>query len=566
MEAARVLSQHLLRSTVVFIGFDREEQWMKGSSAYVSAHAGDDVRGMISLDMIAFNDPNLRNTAFIYGRTASDQIKQALAGAVSQYSGGLSASVGGDLPYSDHAPFETAGKQACVLIEHYSGNGNYHRTSDNVDTPNYIDYAYATKMTRSTVGYLATAAGLVPEWTTSGWGNWSAASNWSSAVPNGADEWAVFGDHVSGSTCTVTVNTPVSLGTVKLDNGATSYNIAGGGGTLTMLSNGGRNSVINAASGTHTISAPLAIPAGKAVDRTGAGTLTISGTQSHGAGATFNALGGTTDFQADAGWRALSVNLGDGSAAARVNFGVTQHLASLTISPSALVTITEGPITRTVLDTTLTIAGQEDAWTGKLDLNNNAMIVRYPDAGDHGQGKLAEVINQITTGLHNGPLGYWDGPGICSSAARDDPMLITGLGAIRNDLGQGGAWYTEFAGQSVDRNTILVRYTYYGDNNLDGRVDLDNDFPLFVDGFSAFPPGPDLWLMGDYNYDGRIDLDNDFSLFVSGYNNQGNPLSAMQVAAMRAELLGSVAVPEPAVLWLLAAGVVATLTRHRRRP
>ena len=40
---------------------------------------------------------------------------------------------------------------------------SYHRATDSVDTSGYLDYAYATSMTRSAAGFLAEQATLVPE-------------------------------------------------------------------------------------------------------------------------------------------------------------------------------------------------------------------------------------------------------------------------------------------------------------------------------------------------------------------------------------------------------------------
>jgi hypothetical protein len=162
LEAARILSKYHFDSTVIFIAFDREEQGMYGSAAYSYAHRNDNILGMISMDMIAFNSSgSLRDTAEIYGKKASDSIKNALAWSVTTYSGGLSPRVGNNLPQSDQWSFETQGKPACLLIEPWEDNTNYHTAADSVDTPNYVDYAFATKMVRSTVGYLAGSAGLL---------------------------------------------------------------------------------------------------------------------------------------------------------------------------------------------------------------------------------------------------------------------------------------------------------------------------------------------------------------------------------------------------------------------
>ncbi len=160
MEAARVMSDYRFDATIIFIAFDVEERGMIGSDAYATEHQGDDIRGMIELDMIAFNSNN-QNRGSIYGRTASDPIKNALADALQTY-GGLGVDMHGYMDRSDHAPFEWQGFDACLLIEYaFESNPNYHRITDSVDTPNYIDYEYATKMTKATVGCIAEMAGYV---------------------------------------------------------------------------------------------------------------------------------------------------------------------------------------------------------------------------------------------------------------------------------------------------------------------------------------------------------------------------------------------------------------------
>ena len=163
MEAARVLSQYEFEATLVFIGFDREEQGLYGSKAYAQGHKDDNILGMISVDMIAYNGSGL-NKASIYGRDSSDPLKQLLADAISLYGNGLSSENFARLDSSDHAPFEAEGFQASLLIEYDSRNNPYYHTSnDSVDTANYIDYVYATNMVNSTVGFLATAAMPIPE-------------------------------------------------------------------------------------------------------------------------------------------------------------------------------------------------------------------------------------------------------------------------------------------------------------------------------------------------------------------------------------------------------------------
>jgi hypothetical protein len=161
LEAARVLSQFEFEATMVFIAFDREEQGLHGSRAYAQAHTDDNILGMISLDMIAYNGSG-SNRARVYGRTMSNSLKQDLIGAISLYGNKLEAADFGALGASDHAPFQDEGFQACLLIE-YDSNPYYHTLSDSVDTAGYIDYAFATNMVRGAVGYLATEAVAIPE-------------------------------------------------------------------------------------------------------------------------------------------------------------------------------------------------------------------------------------------------------------------------------------------------------------------------------------------------------------------------------------------------------------------
>src|SRR5207247_1730249 len=76
------------------------------------------------------------------------------------------------------------------------------------------------------------------------------------------------------------------------------YTIAPGtGGTLTV--GNGTIGLIDVAQGTHIISAGLAFSG--AVTKTGAGTLTISGVQTHAAGAALNVKRGVVNLNSNAG-------------------------------------------------------------------------------------------------------------------------------------------------------------------------------------------------------------------------------------------------------------------------
>jgi hypothetical protein len=81
------------------------------------------------------------------------------------------------------------------------------------------------------------------------------------------------------------------------------------------------------------------------------------------------------------------------------------------------------------------------------------------------------------------------------------------------------------------------------------------------------------WSSGDYTYDGKVDIGNDFYLFLISYLNQGGSLGALaplvagdqQLSAIQQQQLLSV-VPEPASTGVLAATLIIPLARRRRRP
>jgi autotransporter-associated beta strand protein len=290
LEAARVLSQFNFEATVVFIAFDLEEHGLIGSTAYADVHKNDAIRGMVSLDMIAYNPASAGQSAYVYGRNASLPIKQALAGALSQYGGGITPVIGGDTPYSDHAPFESRGFQACLLIEYAVwSNPRYHESSDTVDIPAYIDYGFARDMTRGAAGWMAGAAGLdttpaALAWSGGAGATWDVglAANWSAA---GHAAWfhqgdlVTFGDAAGAQPIGVTGT--VHPGSVIVAN-ATGNIVLGGTGS---------------------------IAGGGGLTKSGAGTLTLATTNAY-TGETL-IKGGTVLVSATGALGASAVRLGD---------------------------------------------------------------------------------------------------------------------------------------------------------------------------------------------------------------------------------------------------------------
>ncbi|NLX96513.1 MAG: M28 family peptidase [Rhodopirellula sp.] len=168
MEIARVLAPYSFDRTIEFIAFDGEEDGLFGSLHYTEFHTvGKQVMGMISADMIAYNQPGEdHDVVSVFDSDGLGQIKYNLIEAFGAYGGGLTARNAGMLDASDHAPFEFVGYDAALVIESAMenepfANDHYHQSTDAVETPDYIDYEYATKITGGLTGYLAQFAGLL---------------------------------------------------------------------------------------------------------------------------------------------------------------------------------------------------------------------------------------------------------------------------------------------------------------------------------------------------------------------------------------------------------------------
>ena len=88
---------------------------------------------------------------------------------------------------------------------------------------------------------------------------------------------------------------------------------------------------------------------------------------------------------------------------------------------------------------------------------------------------------------------------------------MLGLGATETGL---------FGGATVDGSSVLIKYTYAGDGNLDGEINADDYASI---DFYAGTPGASGYGNGDFNYDGVINAD-DYSLIDFNNNSQGAPL------------------------------------------
>src|SRR5204863_8400394 len=106
--------------------------------------------------------------------------------------------------------------------------------------------------------------------------------------------------------------------------------------------------------------------------------------------------------------------------------------------------------------------------------------------------------------------GAWTGNGLTSSAAAGAGSAHkTALGyAEASSIG-----VSTFDGQSVDSTTLLVRYVFSGDANLDSFVNA-LDFNALASNFGG---GGRFWVQGDFNYDGFTNM-LDFNAIAANFN------------------------------------------------
>lgn len=384
----------------------------------------------------------------------------------------------------------------------------------------------------------------VPTWNIDGGGSWLNVTSWKSGtIPNAAGATAWLLDKVTAlnSPATVTVSGLVTVGTLVFEN-ANRYTIAKAGSGLLRLNNSGEGAVVHAIRGSHVIGVPIQAIDGCVIDVGAGAELQVTGGLSLGAGKNLSKRGGgvaTID-----GGMVLSASSSLDVIEGVLNFERIEN-GALNIGEHAAASLDPGATSaKASLVHTLRIAGARDAWLTSLDLNRGQLIVQTNAQSP--ADVLAEISNQIASARNTATP--WTGKGITSSAARAQGGSMTGIGVIGNGLGGGAAVYDVFGGQAVNDNSVLLKYTWNGDANLDGVVNAD-DYFLTDSGYITQIGG---WYNGDFNYDGWVNAD-DYFLIDSAFIGQTGALLRSKATM----------VPEPAGLLGLLGSLL--LVRRRRR-
>jgi Ig-like domain from next to BRCA1 gene/PKD domain len=241
--------------------------------------------------------------------------------------------------------------------------------------------------------------------------------------------------------------------------------------------------VVTSGSGNDTVSiSNNSVTGGVSIQNTGSVALSI--------------IGGSMTFGADAGSAAANLTI-EASSGAAVIFSATQHLAGLLLDTGTSATLTASTlsnVSNTLAVGNLSIAGGITP-AARLNLNNNGMIITGSSSNlSLLQAELAAGLNQA-----GGTTNLWAGSeGIVSTSAHtnNNPSYKYSLGFEQANASM------SYAGQSIAAGNLFVRYTYAGDANLDGKVDL-NDLNIVLNHLGS---NTTLWANGNLDYAPTVDL------------------------------------------------------------
>jgi glucose/arabinose dehydrogenase len=349
-----------------------------------------------------------------------------------------------------------------------------------------------------------TAPPVIATWNVDNDGNWSIGSNWTGGMsPNGAGQSATLGPIITADRALI-LDVARTVGAITFDNADGRYTIAGP--NMLTLDAASGDAAINVTTGSHTISAPVTL-----ADNT---TFTVTQDQSNLS--ITGALTATGRNLTKAGAGTLTVN--------------NLRAQALAINGGAVALAPSGGAAGTSVLSSLTIAGATDAWTARLDLMNNDAIVQSTAANK--TADFDRLYNQLKQGFNN---GTWNGQGVTSTTAAANATNDTGLSVVDNAL----LGLTDFSGQPVTADSIILKYTYYGDIDQNGQVDAD-DLTVFANNFGRTTGATQI--NGDIDFNGAVNAD-DLTVFANNFNKGvGNPLGAANVQA----------VPEPRTIALMA--------------
>ena len=197
-----------------------------------------------------------------------------------------------------------------------------------------------------------------------------------------------------------------------------------------------------------------------------------------------------------------------------VQFNGPQELQSLRVPLGASVSVAPGGRN--------TLFVRDFIIDGTLDLADNDLVIDYTGDSPIGAWQADAAWYDGITGRLQSAYNYgaWDGSGITTSQP-DAKLGLTTLAVVEaaSALGISGNETAIWDGRAVDATTLIIKYTYSGDVDVNGVVD-GADYGV-IDNWVQFP-GTNGYMNGDFNYDGVID-GADYGIIDNAVQLQGLP-------------------------------------------
>jgi len=283
------------------------------------------------------------------------------------------------------------------------------------------------------------------------------------------------------------------------------YDDGGGNDSIASYSTAGTPVIIDTGSGNDAIDLETSNSVTVNSASSSGGTETVGTGGSAEPNLTFNASSGTIKVAASSGFA--------------IGNGIRQlKITSIDIASSAKIVFansssTLGDYSNHASRSVVIVAagGLSIASGGTLDMGDNDMILNYGSVD--GPTTDTQVFNLLATGIS--ALYDWSGTGITSSEANYDADYSIGaraLGWVDNSETQYSSW--DGVTLAANNQEVLIKFTYYGDANLDGVVDTFDTNQVITG--RDHDPGNTGWYWADFDYDAVTSTSTDQNLFFTG--------------------------------------------------
>ncbi len=145
-----------------------------------------------------------------------------------------------------------------------------------------------------------------------------------------------------------------------------------------------------------------------------------------------------------------------------------------------------GKVARTV--------GLSIASGGQVDLNQDDLVVQYS-----GSSPFSTIRQWVQDGFRASPDS--SATGITSTFSQNHGGAA--ILALFDNAAFGSSDWPPGSGSTIDANSVVGRFTWFGDVSFDGQVTGD-DYAIIDANLGAAPADQVAWLMGDANIDGLV--------------------------------------------------------------